>query len=565
TRRPPRFAFRLPAPWFGLAWCWLAWFWLAAAAAAATWIAYQANGEAWTPLLTYLESPARWSAAGWALNADQLTPVALYHDLARDWRNIWGWQFSRSPYLFPDYALYAAIESVVGSFRWSIFLSGAVLAGGFLFSSACLVRRLTEIRSREAVAAVILTVAVPLAALQILSPKVFYSSYFFAFFIGNHFSAYLIGVVAIFPFLRWLERPGAGAAAALFALVALGTCSDHLTALYFTAPAGCALIGLALARRCAWTRAARLALLLAAATATGLLLASLVTRQPHIPLTLPLSFELLLKALAPLRALTAEAPATWTIILLGPILCLAVGGPIMTLIGLIRLRRAGGGMDRQARGFAFFTIVAAGATATALAYLTTTLGQEMTEANVRYLMPLLFHPLLLAATALGPRLAQAGESWRNAPIVALLPLAAIVAVWGSRVPPTLTWSPPEARDIIGCRDAFGLKAGLSNYWLSKYLMIFTNWDMQIDQVLPQYPNHIYFWVNNINWYTKSISNPNNPPDYNFIILNRLEREPILRDYGPPDREVACGRLNLLIYDAPGALSSHIAATRPDLA
>lgn len=543
----------------------------------ATWNIYQHPNELlWTPAKA--NNPYWRSPLGLVANSDQLTHISLIWDLQRSWHNLSGWQFSRAPYLFPDILTYAVIETVVSSFRWSIFLHACLQVTLFAAVSAHLIRRLSGVSILQAAPLAMAGMAM-MVVFHAVYTDIFFRTYFLGFFAGNHFSAFLMGLFASALTLSLSETPLSEKPARI-RLVVLGgltllvTLSNPLLLIDYTIPALIGLVVIGVLEPERLRRHAAIAVVLVAAAAMAIVINRWLPRQPSVDTTFAFSLTWLKEAAGPLARAAINDPWGIGLLFVPAMVVLGLIVPAGTLWFVARLWRTRAseddGRDADLRLCLFLVIVAVSSPLIIAAYLTTTLGQAE---NLRYLMPILFYPPillpLLGAFAVRERArrrpARHPGKRDMGPAAALVAaMLALVLVSRPLVPNILRWDPPEARALLECRDRLGLRAGLSNYWLSRYLMAGTGWRMQVSQVLDIDPKKGYYWGNNLFWFDESLDDPAAPPDYNYVITNRLDEDATIRAFGPPDRREQCGMLTLFIYDRPGLLLDRLVAYSADL-
>ncbi len=83
------------------------------------------------------------------------------------------------------------------------------------------------------------------------------------------------------------------------------------------------------------------------------------------------------------------------------------------------------------------------------------------------------------------------------------------------------------------------KLGLCQYWYSHLYNVIGKADAQLNHVRED--GSAYFWCNNSYWYfgngNKTDQSMLEFPDYDFVLMNQLDREAILQKYGQPNRIV----------------------------
>jgi hypothetical protein len=116
----------------------------------------------------------------------------------------------------------------------------------------------------------------------------------------------------------------------------------------------------------------------------------------------------------------------------------------------------------------------------------------------------------------------------------------------------LAWDSDTAACVRRMRGPLSPHAGLADCWDSRSVMMATDWSVRVDQI---YANgKAYLWGNDPDWYRRDRVDPTRPPDYDFIIMRRLD----------PARIAPCGETTIWIYREEGGLYPKLLAVSPDL-
>ena len=104
---------------------------------------------------------------------------------------------------------------------------------------------------------------------------------------------------------------------------------------------------------------------------------------------------------------------------------------------------------------------------------------------------------------------------------------------------------------------------MADFWLARATSAASDWDLQIDPINSLGGARV--WGNNPNWFTHDIHDATRPPQYRFIIMDRLSADRIAPVYGRPDRIMLCGASTVWLYDEPGRLNRNLERASPFLA
>jgi hypothetical protein len=494
------------------------------------------------------------------MNADLLLPVSLIWDLRHHDYAWLGFQLPRVPSLVPDLLLYAAADLATGSYRWALFIYGYLQFMGFVCVGGWLARLLTGAGPLSAMAAM-QAVATILVLLNLMLPDG--TSHAFGIFMPClHFGPMLTALVGSALACRLLQRWRTGDAVLLLAASTAAVASDRLLIVAFIAPA---ILAAAVSFVVAGAAVRRVG------AAIGVMLASLplarlvdhaVNRQPDLAIDPWLALDRVHRFLRGSLAY-AEGHATAVVA--------SVAVPLVVFLLYPLIARASGTKgDQRAPLFGLgrrdaaevFLWVNAGAAVAAVAAATALLLYE-NDGSYRYVAPVLTWPIIFTAAAAlaGGRAERAGHAGRIALAASLPVFVVAIATGGSALPGPVTWRLPLADCLLGERDRLGLKAGLSEYWISRPLMIASGWSLQVNQVTGD--GSPYVWGNDPFWFVRSFADPAHPPAYNFIVMKALDSAAIRARFGSPSRVETCpGEEEVWIYEDSDRLYHRLVAGTP---
>jgi hypothetical protein len=438
--------------------------------------------------------------------------------------------------LFPDLVVYGTLDAVLGDFRAAIFGYSVFQCIAIAFAGGLVISQVVNTRLVHA-AALLLTLIEAVIVVDLWSGPI--GAHFEIFAPVNHFGAFLMSLISLALVISLLESWVASFAVFLTVCCFLAFLSNRIFMFEFVLPLAAALLVLLWTGRVSRSCATALAL----CTVIGVVAAAgvdlLLTRQPDVPIEHPLSHVMKFVDAAPGYLHSVWLPA---------IVSLSVPYLIFMCYPFLKSSWsvAQGSDRRRSDTPAVFVWCFAAAAISGVLVLTAVLYVDF--GSYRYLTAALFWPLIfvaIAAMQLGGRYVI-GIGW-----CALLGLgAAFLARAHDRnfVPGTATWRDALATCLLEQRESLGLKAGLADYWLSRPATIGTNWSMQIDQITGD--GIPYIWGNNPRFYLKSIQNPKQAPDYNFIVVDKLDSAALLRKFGSPARTAPCGPYTVWVYAEP---------------
>jgi hypothetical protein len=478
-------------------------------------------------------------------NSDILLPVSYVWDI-RNHNYAWsGFELPRIPSLFPDLVTYAALDVLLGDFRWA--MAGYALLQGtvFIVLAGYVISRLTAASAVDAavVFLAVLTVVtvcnLPDATLEqhVLLINLMYLP-------ACHFGSFIMSLAGALFALRLIEEWRASRAVLFTLCVTLAYLSNRKFLIDFIVPLGVAGIMLIYFQLLSWRRAAGIVV----CGIVGLVLAStadhLLVRQPDLPIDeIPIHMHLFFRELS---AYLASMPVSTLAIIFIPYLVFAA-------MFVVWLRRRWTGGIRLAIApsdttVIFLWVFAAVAIVGCVAALSSV---YVRRESFRYAEPTFFWPIIFVAAAAMPLVGR----WITPLAIGQVAAVGIVIVafggWFGFVPLLVHWQHPLAACLQLRRGELGLRAGLASYWLSRPLTVSTNWNIQIDQV-SEGGDPLYFG-NDRFWYRRSFADPDRPPEYNFFVLTWLNPDRLQQRFGPPSRIANCGSDALWIYDNPATL------------
>jgi hypothetical protein len=438
-----------------------------------------------------------------ALTSDLLLPASLFWDLAHR-SGAWAqFQLPRIPSFLPDLAVYGAVQMATGSWRLAHFcygvfaLSAFGLCGGWIVAR---VARCTMAQGVQAVAAVSLGV---LAVELFLSGRTEAGVHFWLLLPVSHGGCFILSLVALCVARSFLTARTLRLLPLLAALQFAGVLSDKLFLLFFHIPFFLASALMVYRRELPWRRFVLSVLVAVLAIVASQIADKMVVREPDLVgaiLTWQDTPRHLLDMLkSPFRPLGEEAPM---VLLAGFVL------PIGALL-LIRpsVFRRGEGADPAL----FWWCVALSCVAATLAANAPIYWHLQ---NYRYMAPLLWWPLIWAAAAV---VRFAGLRPVIAVLSVLCGLFGVVDLrTGPHLPKILTWRDPLTTCLLDRQRAFGLKAGIGDYWFARYLAAMSDWQLQIEQVNGN--GGLYYWGSDPYWYLHDEQSPDTPPVFDFVVM-----------------------------------------------
>jgi hypothetical protein len=470
------------------------------------------------------------------LNRDDFLCVDQCQDVL-DGRGLEGWHLPGAPYLFPDDLLLLGCLAVSPDLGVALTLYLGVF---FLALLACLtwLARLAGLPGRQAFlaagAGLLLLAVTHLGdaykerALLLAHP-------------GNHVGAVLVGVLVLALVLRGV-RDGHrwGASAALVLAVGLGTFSDKLLALQFLAPAGGALVVLAVRRAAPLRRLALALALLAAGAALSLAVKALAVRLGAVVLSEEAQFKWF-RGLAwrPFAATLLSFIRGQTLLRwLQPLhLALALGLALFW-------RRAAGRVG--VLFLATFVLLLPALNVAAL------LATGKTDAAVgRYLLASLLAPFLFLGLLLESVPVRAARAAGAACVAAVLLFAGWrvahlgpeAARHGWRLP-----YPPLAEALDRLVRERGPLRGLGSYWAARGTHYLSREHVRVNAFMAAPFAH---GDNPERFLAEAVDDPD-VPEFRFVVVDRhLRPEHVLPHFGEPaERLPAGGAEEIWLYDAP---------------
>ena len=420
-------------------------------------------------------------------SSDALLPVSFAWNLFNQGTTIAGFQLPRIPSVVPDMVVIVSLD---------------YLLGGAASATAHLARRATT--------------DLP----QVYLPV-------------EHFSTYLLSLLALLLVLRYFDGGRISTAAGLCLTVGVAILSSKKFLADFVFPAIGAAVLLVSIRGLKWKPAAAVGAWIILGTIAGRLADRLLVRQPDLPVSDIGSH--VWTFLVEVPAYLHERPAI-------VLVCLAIPEIIATIAMVMWLRSRYDGhrivpsaTDRAITYAGCFGIIAWWGAVAALALVYVDTG------SFRYLAPAVFWPLLLTAAVL----ARAAKT--HLPTISLVQIAAMAVLLCGRFgiaglkPPLLDWTHP----LTACLEGSGLKEGLADYWNSRSPTASSNWRIQIDQITAD--GSIYVWGNNRRWYDHAFAEPERAPDYSFIVSTRLNSDRLRSRFGDPSSHLRCGSDDVWVY------------------
>jgi hypothetical protein len=483
-----------------------------------------------------------------AINADSLHLALTVwdysaHDYARG-----GFSMSRVPSLVPDIAVYGAVQLATGSWRLASLAYGALSLLGLAMVAGCIVRDIARCGWHTATQAFLL---LTLLILMLELPMTVASEHMHLFLPNNHGGPFILALAALCVAWSWLERPATLKLVLLFVLVVAGMMSDLLFVIACIGPTLVALAYALARRRIALATAVPLLACLAVGIAVARLLDRFLVRDSVYDIDWTAVPAHARAFLASIGELAAAAPLT---------ALLAYGLPLAAFLCFPLIPRPTRSRFRAIDAVEFWWPASASSVLATL--LVTPLVYEGTW-HYRYMMPLLWWPIVWATALFVRALGPARSPVVTAGLGGMTALLGFAYVWpGLHAPALLALHHPMEACLLEGRRTAGLKAGLGDYWYSRYIEASSDWRLQIDQLEPDGSG--MQWSNDRFWYTHDVHDGTRPPDYNYIVMPRLDERAIKIHYGAPDRTLDCAGSAVWIYDDPSAVRRALVRSSPSL-
>ncbi|MCG6166931.1 hypothetical protein [Leptospira sanjuanensis] len=104
---------------------------------------------------------------------------------------------------------------------------------------------------------------------------------------------------------------------------------------------------------------------------------------------------------------------------------------------------------------------------------------------------------------------------------------------------------PYQDSLVDCLDAnqerFSLKRGISDFWTSRRIRIFSKKEIRADNYLRDL--HPEYWQNSWSWFLKIPAQ-----EYNFAVLPGLDSANLRKEFGEPQSVIACENHEILIWN-----------------
>jgi hypothetical protein len=495
-----------------------------------------------------------------AINADTLYPALLAEELRADLAALGRFRPSRIPSYLPDLAIFVSLDLATRSWRFAWWGYGFIafillcLAGGHLASLA-LGRSFRACTAAMALLAASLLLA-GLAHYSMVAasrpagmfePDLPVNPHLMVLMPVFQSGAFIAGLGIIALVWRCVTHPSFASTFSLAALTTGATASNAIVIAHAVLPCLIALSAGVLRRDIGSRQALSTAAALALGSITGIAAARAAGRE-QLPLISPVDFGA--NTLAALGALPGQ-----------PIVAVAL---LATLpIALAYMWPAAAARRLGAPNLAAFRFVLTVASAAVAAGLTITLPLYYIPLSWRYANPIAWWPAILAAGMLAAPLASVMRRPGFLPLVVTILLSiGAAASNGLRQPALVNWQP----DLATCLDRLDpsghFDAGLADYWNARLLAASGDWRRQIDQINGDGSAALY--INDPNSFLQKRNDSlGAPPNYGFVVMQRLNTARIQSAYGMPATVRQCGDVDIWIYPQ-GVLAGALRRASPDL-
>lgn len=484
-----------------------------------------------------------------SINSDSLYTHAWLRDLL-NFGDGFVWLTSAHPFLFPDAILYLIGLLLIDDVGLQFLFYSIAFLLMLILTLGSVVFQLT----RSWVTALLLA-SVSMGSIAIFPDLL--TAYRAQVPLANvHGGALLAGVafMSLSMHVMLAQRVGPTARVALIALAALSTASDLIFPAQFVAPviAGAAIL-------VAWgdiekARLVRFVVDNAIAAVLAFLLRQAINATSYVDiLRAPweLSYQKVVKAL---YLLLSEWVPWLGGEIRGPGLALLLAWLALTLHALLKRRRvdpnnvgAGGEalLDRQVT----FLVVTANAVMLGSMAAPVLSGVWHGGTTARYVWPvpllafLLLIPLVLVAMKVSVQRLNWAAGWAGVVLAISLAVQAAPNLDTDR----LMFGPDAiATRLLYLKRVGQISAGLGQYWSARLLTVMSGNEVLVNAVAEDLGPELSL-ANAARFLGK---NGGNPPRYDFIVTNRLDRDRIIKTYGAPSQVEKHGEYEVFLYGRP---------------
>ncbi len=506
-------------------------------------------------------------------SGDTLYLAAIYNDIFRDGFPLSGWKLGLQNAFFPDGAIYFLMRPFTADpgfpYRLLVIVVAAILVIAAAFIGVAVVRR-----NREVGPEFLWTTAAGGICLFLAASFESGKSLLFLFVPAAHGGTSVMAAAALALLLFRLRSPGrrgTGLLTALAAICFLTSFADRLFLVLFSLPAAVLLI-LEMRRRARRLQARIAFVIVVAASFLGFktyaLLGSL--KWIHFPNASPDLYGGLTDRFrtSPLQ-LTLDFLAA-VIQALGSVpfwlcgLMLASGAALLLIVGArwFKFRWYRIAFVRSiARRFHLASLYRLCLFLAVMVPLDVTAAFLVGESiyrggvSVRYVSLVFALPLLLFPGFVFASMTDRLGRILAASFLLVMFTASIVSARNTNVKAVFSYEPPAMRCIDDAAKRYGWRYGLSDFWNAKPISVYSRTGLRVNQIT--YNLTIDYYSNNIHWYEGKDS----LPSYDFVIVDRLNKEALVDRYGPPSRVIHCGESEIFSYEGPGHDSFRVPFSR----
>jgi hypothetical protein len=160
--------------------------------------------------------------------------------------------------------------------------------------------------------------------------------------------------------------------------------------------------------------------------------------------------------------------------------------------------------------------------------------------HMAFLFPLFAVPMALSWAIEKIRFARVLPSgvWIIAVVAFVVPVARFASMPSSKTP-IYAYQPPLVRVMDQIAATTPLHYGLAGYWQARLITLLSKSGLRAYAVGGTLQP--FLWVNNEQWYRRSLNDRTRPPQYDFVVLDdpnfKISREAAVRVFGEPSREI----------------------------
>jgi hypothetical protein len=175
--------------------------------------------------------------------------------------------------------------------------------------------------------------------------------------------------------------------------------------------------------------------------------------------------------------------------------------------------------------------------------------------TIHYFHAIFFVPLfglpVLAAWLISPRIpskTMRGAVWMAAAVILVVPVVHLVGSTPSKSGIT-SYRPALVQSLDAWASGRGIQYGLAGYWQARTITLLSRTGLRAYAVTGDM--HPFLWVENVDWFTKSLEDRSKQPVWKFVVLDdplfKLSKEAAVAMLGKPSEELHSQDVRVLLY------------------